>query len=55
MVFGFRVLPWAYDRMVTPLMNRIALSRQETAPTDGNVFVPIPAREGERGRPTPGQ
>jgi NAD(P)-dependent dehydrogenase (short-subunit alcohol dehydrogenase family) len=37
---GYRLLPPVYDRLVTPLVRLAALSRQERAPTDGNVFSP---------------
>ena len=42
---GFSAMPWAFDRLVTPLMRLTGLSRQHTAPTDGNVFEPQPDME----------
>lgn len=42
---GFAAMPWAFDRLVTPLMRLTGLSRTRTGPTDGNVFEPRPERE----------
>ena len=46
---GFSTMPWAFDRLVTPLMRLAGISRERTAPTDGNVFEPQPEREGVSG------
>ena len=43
---GFVAVPWAFDRLVTPLMRLTGQSREETGPTEGNVFEPQP--EGEQ-------
>ena len=48
-VFGFRFLPMVYDRIVTTLMDRAALTRQPLEPTSGNVFEPNEAAEAEFG------
>jgi short-subunit dehydrogenase len=53
--FGFAVLPPVYDALVTPMARNFALSRQATAPHDGNVFSPRPAIEGGPGRWTRAQ
>jgi len=37
---GFSALPWAFDRMVGPLMRLAGISRERIGPTDGNVFEP---------------
>jgi short-subunit dehydrogenase len=42
---GFTAMPWAFDRLVTPLMKVAGLSRERTGPTDGNVFEPQPEAE----------
>ena len=42
---GFNAMPWAFDRLVTPLMKLTGLSRERTGPTDGNVFEPQPDAE----------
>lgn len=42
---GFTALPWAFDRLVTPLMRLTGLSRERTGPTEGNVFEPHPELE----------
>lgn len=44
-VTGFRLLPALYDRLVTPLMSRFGLSRQEIAPHDGTVVQPRPEQD----------
>lgn len=41
-VFGFRVLPAVFDRIVTPLMEFGGLQREPVAPTPGNVQTPTP-------------
>lgn len=45
MLFGFHALPWVYDRLVGPLMLRLALTRRRVAPTAGNVLEPVAERE----------
>ncbi|MCO8274875.1 SDR family NAD(P)-dependent oxidoreductase [Actinoplanes sp. TRM 88003] len=47
---GFTLFPPVYDALVTPLMRRGGLSRQEIAGTDGNVFGARPRTEGGPGR-----
>jgi NAD(P)-dependent dehydrogenase (short-subunit alcohol dehydrogenase family) len=42
---GFTALPWAFDRLVTPVMRLTGLSRQHTGPTPGNVFEPRSEQE----------
>ena len=42
---GFSAMPWAYDRLVTPLMRLTGLSRERTGPTEGNVFEARPELE----------
>lgn len=42
---GFAGVPWAFDRLVTPLMKVTGLSRERTGPTDGNVFEAQPEAE----------
>ncbi|GIE21735.1 SDR family NAD(P)-dependent oxidoreductase [Winogradskya humida] len=44
--FGFTALPPVYDRLVGPLMTRVALSRRTTPPTTGNVLGPASRSEG---------
>ena len=46
---GFAGMPWAFDRLVTPLMRMTGLSRERTGPTEGNVFEPHPELEGVSG------
>jgi NAD(P)-dependent dehydrogenase (short-subunit alcohol dehydrogenase family) len=48
--FGYAVLPPVFDRLIGPMMRRLALSRRPLAPTDGNVFAPAPRVEGGPGR-----
>jgi NAD(P)-dependent dehydrogenase (short-subunit alcohol dehydrogenase family) len=45
-ISGFRLVPWAYDRLVGPLFRLAALTRTRTPPVGGNVTSPI--AEGER-------
>ncbi|MDT0213016.1 SDR family NAD(P)-dependent oxidoreductase [Rothia sp. ARF10] len=53
-VFGFRALPAVYDRLVGPLMTRIALQPGHGVPdTPGNVLEPRPEREAVDGGWTP--
>jgi len=42
---GFTAVPWAFDRLVTPLMRLTGMSRERTGPTEGNVFDPQPELE----------
>lgn len=44
-VLGFRALPTVFDAMVTPLMRRGGLSREDVPATPGNVFDPVPRGE----------
>jgi short-subunit dehydrogenase len=41
MVTGFRLMPALYDRLVTPLMSRIALAKEPVEPNPGNVLEPV--------------
>jgi NAD(P)-dependent dehydrogenase (short-subunit alcohol dehydrogenase family) len=43
---GFTLLPPVYDALVTTLMRNGGLSRTPIEPTTGNVFRPMPRREG---------
>lgn len=52
-VAGFRLAPWAYDRMVGPLVDRVVLRGPRVADHPGNVLVPAPAGEGLHGGWTP--
>jgi NAD(P)-dependent dehydrogenase (short-subunit alcohol dehydrogenase family) len=45
MVTGFRLLPGVYDLLVTPLLERVALSRTPVAGGPGNVLEPKPEDE----------
>jgi len=40
MRFGFTVTPRLYDRLVGRLFERLALAREPSAATSGNVFQP---------------
>ena len=42
---GFTAAPWAFDRLVTPLMRMGGLTREPVEPNPGNVFEPRPHRE----------
>ena len=42
MSFGFRALPAVYDRIVGPLMSRLALADEHVPAHDGNLFTPLP-------------
>ena len=42
---GFTAMPWAFDRLVTPLMRLGGLTREPVEPNPGNVFEPRPERE----------
>jgi hypothetical protein len=48
-VLGFRLLPGAYDRLVTPLMRLGGISRDAAPPTSGNVLEPRPSGEAVHG------
>lgn len=52
-VFGFRKLPWLYDVIAGPLVDRVALRGPDTPEGPGNVFEPVAGREGLRGGWTP--
>jgi short-subunit dehydrogenase len=41
-IAGFRFLPFVYDRLVTPLFERVAQG-EDRAPTPGNVFTSDPS------------
>ena len=43
--FGFEAVPWLYDLLVGPLLNRLSLAGEPTEPSTGNVLAPDP--EGE--------
>lgn len=45
MRFGFTAVPWAFDRLVTPLMRLGGLTREPVEAHPGNVFEPRPAGE----------
>ncbi len=47
---GFRLLPGLYDVLVGPLFQRLAMSRDELAPTTGNVLEPKPSGNATEGR-----
>ncbi len=49
-ILGFRLLPFAYDRMVGPLLRTFGVSRRPVSDTEGNVFDPKPAGDETRGR-----
>jgi hypothetical protein len=49
MVLGFRALPGAFDRLVTPLMRLAGQSRRKVDPHPGNVHDPVPEKEGVHG------
>jgi hypothetical protein len=49
-VLGFRALPGLYDRLVTPLMELVGLSRDHAPVSPGNVFSPQPQAEAVHGR-----
>lgn len=52
---GFVLFPPLYDALVTPLMRNFGLSRQATAPHDGNVFAHRPQTDGGPARWTRAQ
>jgi NAD(P)-dependent dehydrogenase (short-subunit alcohol dehydrogenase family) len=47
---GFRLLPGLYDRLVEPLLNLLAVARDEVPPTEGNVFASRPEGNATHGR-----
>ena len=48
-VFGFRAMPFVYDRIIG-LVSRLVIFRGSDSPaTSGNVFAPTPGAEAERG------
>ena len=50
MVFGFRVLPGVFDRLVGPMMRVLGQGRTQVEPHPGNVLEPRPDGEAVRGR-----
>jgi NAD(P)-dependent dehydrogenase (short-subunit alcohol dehydrogenase family) len=42
---GFRVMPFAYDRLVKPLFQLLGTTDDPVPPTTGNVLHPVPQRE----------
>ena len=48
-VLGFRLLPGAYDRLVTPLMRLGGISHDAAPPAPGNVLEPQPEGEAVHG------
>lgn len=49
-IAGFRLLPFVYDRLVTPLFRLAGQTAQTLAPTTGNVLEPRPEQERVHGR-----
>jgi NAD(P)-dependent dehydrogenase (short-subunit alcohol dehydrogenase family) len=47
---GFRLLPGVYDALVGPLMQRLAIAKDDVPPTDGNVFESRPEGNATEGR-----
>jgi NAD(P)-dependent dehydrogenase (short-subunit alcohol dehydrogenase family) len=47
---GFRLLPGVYDLLVGPLLQRMAMTDDEVAPTEGNVFESKPEGNATEGR-----
>ncbi len=52
-VTGFRFMPAVYDRLVNPLVDRVAVRGPRVADHDGNVHAPQPDAEALRGGWTP--
>lgn len=48
-VLGYRLTPWAYDRLALPLAGRVVLRGPRVADADGNVLAAVPQGEGLRG------
>ena len=53
-ILGFRLAPWAYDRIVGPLVRGVVLRGPAAPPDPGNVLSPSPSREAEHGGWTAG-
>ncbi len=49
-VLGFRLVPWAYDALVGPLLRLTGLREGPAEVCEGNVLVPRPQGDGEHGR-----
>lgn len=49
-ITGFRMLPFVYDRIVTPMFHLAAQTRRAVPPTPGNVLQPNPAGDRIFGR-----
>jgi hypothetical protein len=47
---GFRLVPGVFDVVVGPLLQRMAISNDEVAPTEGNVFESKPEGNATEGR-----
>lgn len=47
--FGFEITPRLFDLLVGPLMRLGGLTGDQVAPTDGNVFHPVPAGDSTTG------
>lgn len=47
---GFRLLPGLYDVLVGPLLQQLAVSKEETPPTAGNVLESKPSGNATEGR-----
>ncbi|HWJ08118.1 MAG TPA: hypothetical protein VNS46_02000, partial [Nocardioides sp.] len=47
---GFRLMPGVYDRLVAPLMTRLALGTTPVADHPGNLFEPQPEPEPAKDR-----
>jgi NAD(P)-dependent dehydrogenase (short-subunit alcohol dehydrogenase family) len=48
-IAGFRLFPPVFDALVGPLLKVFGMSRNSVAPTNGNVFAPVPEMEATRG------
>jgi len=48
-IAGFRLFPPVFDALVGPLLKVFGMSRDDVAPTTGNVFAPVPEKESTRG------
>ena len=48
-IAGFRLVPPVYDALVGPLLKVFGMARDQVAPTDGNVFAPVPERNETHG------
>ncbi|MGB7818272.1 MAG: hypothetical protein WBL35_05975 [Ornithinibacter sp.] len=46
-LLGFRALPGVFDAIVTPLMDRAGLARENVPNGPGNVFEPLPVAGAE--------